>query len=70
MKFVTVFTVLTDDPNEVPRLRTCLLKMPEAERDPGPDPEEDVAWDGEADLPMWQDGADDAGISGTRDVDC
>ncbi len=37
--------------------------MPEAERDPGPDPE-DVVWDAERDLPEWVDGVSENEIGG------
>jgi hypothetical protein len=38
--------------------------MPEEERDTGFDPSEEVAWDADNSLEMWQDGADDDGIGG------
>ena len=41
--------------------------MPECERDPGFDPDEECVWDAERDLEWWIDGADDAAISGTYD---
>jgi hypothetical protein len=48
--------------------------MPEAERDPGPDPDEDgPEWDEGRNDAMWIDGADDCGIGGyapTRDDNC
>jgi hypothetical protein len=45
--------------------------MPEDERQDSTadDLEEMCPWDADRDLPEWIDGADDAGISGTRNVD-
>ena len=42
-------------------------RMPEEGREAptAADLEDDYAWDGERDLPEWQDGADDNGISPT-----
>lgn len=38
--------------------------MPEAERESSFDPEEEVVWDSDRDLPMWNEGSGDNEIGG------